>query len=736
MAGSSYEYTIALIDKISGPAVAAVQRLDKLTASLDKTANSLHDTTKAMSAAPDVSKTAAPLEKIQKSTTNAAHAMEVGKQTIDAAVAGIRQAFTSLASGDVVGAVHGVTDAVAGMAKALDLVMPGLGEAVSAVVSFAGGLASITLGLAAASVKFAIASTEAKNAALAQWSALGEGKISGAEVNEMLEDLRAKTGLAKDTLAPLTTQFLKMGITGKDALEGLTRAAAAAEATVAGGGEAFGVLYRQVNAAAEGGQKLTIPYKKLETSLEKIGLNTGDVARAMGKSTSELQAGLKAGTVDAKVFGAAMQDAIAKKGAGPMAVLANSAENIGKLFHEYLGNMFEDLGKSVEPFMGAIRDAVSVLDAKTSPLGAQLKATIGAAMSWIFATLTKLVPLAREFFWGLVVLALKAYIAIAPVVFRIKDFLTSATGLRALHAVWTALVTVFEVVAVAIGVVVAVFLAIEAVAVVVGVAIWNLISAFASAAASVVDFVAGVIESVADVEVKIVGVFLRIGARILGALQPIFDVVADLFGQVVTIIGTVLAPVVDVVAQIWAQVVAAFNAAVGEVGAALSAVWDEIASIFSPDKATAIADHLIDGLVGGIAAGATRVAGALKSVGQGAIDAVTGVLGIHSPSKVMAQLGGHTAEGFAQGVDAGTDRTQGALTSAVSPPTASPASAGGGGGGVTIDVGGLSITLGQGADEHAAEALAKLLPAAITRAFEEVAVQLGGAIGEGAGART
>ncbi len=109
-----------------------------------------------------------------------------------------------------------------------------------------------------------------------------------------------------------------------------------------------------------------------------------------------------------------------------------------------------------------------------------------------------------------------------------------------------------------------------------------------------------------------------------------------------------------------------------------------------------------------------------------------GILGIASPSKVMAELGGHTAEGFAQGVDGGSDRSQGALNAAVAPPAAGPSGGGGGGGGgVTINVGGLSLTVGAGASKETAAQIAELLPSAIARAFEEVALQLGGAVGGG-----
>jgi hypothetical protein len=47
------------------------------------------------------------------------------------------------------------------------------------------------------------------------------------------------------------------------------------------------------------------------------------------------------------------------------------------------------------------------------------------------------------------------------------------------------------------------------------------------------------------------------------------------------------------------------------------------------------------------------------------------VLGIHSPSKVFAEIGDNTAQGYAQGVEAGTPEAQGSLSTMVSPADAS-----------------------------------------------------------------
>lgn len=78
---------------------------------------------------------------------------------------------------------------------------------------------------------------------------------------------------------------------------------------------------------------------------------------------------------------------------------------------------------------------------------------------------------------------------------------------------------------------------------------------------------------------------------------------------------------------------------------------------------------IVDGLVGGITAGVGRVVAAVRGLGQSAMATLKATLGIASPSKVFAEFGGHTAEGFAQGVEGGNARVGDAVGSMVAVPS-------------------------------------------------------------------
>lgn len=96
---------------------------------------------------------------------------------------------------------------------------------------------------------------------------------------------------------------------------------------------------------------------------------------------------------------------------------------------------------------------------------------------------------------------------------------------------------------------------------------------------------------------------------------------------------------------------------------------EAFSTIELPDLGTA-GDNMVEGLVNAIKGGVGSVIAAVTDLGTSAMTAFKNVLGIHSPSKVFAEYGAYTAEGFAQGVDAGADDVQSSLGRMVGKPAA------------------------------------------------------------------
>lgn len=99
-------------------------------------------------------------------------------------------------------------------------------------------------------------------------------------------------------------------------------------------------------------------------------------------------------------------------------------------------------------------------------------------------------------------------------------------------------------------------------------------------------------------------------------------------------------------------------------GEAVSAAYDYLASLDFGSIGTAI----IDGLVNGISGGAGLVIQAVQNLGASAMSTLKATLGIASPSKVFESFGGFTAEGFAEGVEAGAPDVGRAVGSMVGMP--------------------------------------------------------------------
>ena len=134
-----------------------------------------------------------------------------------------------------------------------------------------------------------------------------------------------------------------------------------------------------------------------------------------------------------------------------------------------------------------------------------------------------------------------------------------------------------------------------------------------------------------------------------------------------------------------------------------------------------IGSDLIDGLVNGITGSAGKIIDAITGAVGGAISAAKQLLGIASPSKVFAEIGGYTAEGYAGGIEDGTPEATAAAEAMVEPPTVT-ASPTGSSAPIVVN---LAITIeGRGQDD---EGLVVKIENAVTRALEGVAIQLGAA---------
>jgi hypothetical protein len=298
---------------------------------------------------------------------------EIARHALDGVASGVKGMVSALAGGDAKGAIEGATEAVAGLASALDYVVPGLGQAAAAAVKVAGAF----VGLIAGGVETAL-EVRAMNAQLeATFDALGSGPDAGKHTLDLLDDMKRDLPQTRDELAKWTRAIEKMGVTDLGQVRRELLATASAQAILGEEGPAaFEKIERKIHDAIDGHHALKIASKELTRT---IGTNlAGAAAARMGLTLEQLEVKLKAGTVDAAKFGDALEDALIAKGAkGLDALWASKAWSKIK---ESGRELFADV--DVTPITGAMRDLLVLFD-QTQPSGQAMKVTITDAFNGI-----------------------------------------------------------------------------------------------------------------------------------------------------------------------------------------------------------------------------------------------------------------------------------------------------------------------------------------------------------------
>jgi hypothetical protein len=213
----------------------------------------------------------------------------------------------------------------------------------------------------------------------------------------------------------------------------------------------------------------------------------------------------------------------------------------------------------------------------------------------------------------------------------------------------------------------------------------------------------------------------------------IFTGVATVFGLVFAAVGAVIAPIIAVTSAFFSLIGVIYDVNVAILGGFMAA-WDAVKNFLGglPPTVLQIGTDLVRGLAAGITGGASLVVEALGGVVSSAINTAKEKLGIASPSKVFAEIGGFTAEGFSEGVDDGAGEAQSALASMVSPPevaalTSAPAEAGhapASGGGSSANLSGAVFNF---YGVEGAESAVQRFEEALTRVLEGDALQAAGA---------
>jgi hypothetical protein len=398
-------------------------------------------------------------------------------------------------------------------------------------------LSAATVGLVAKGAEFTIGAVQQKQAAIGLFEAMAGGKKAGDQLFAMMEELATELPQTKEQLTAWSKEFTAMGILKQDQLRTELKATAASAALMGDEGtEAFTMLTRKIQESVQTTGKLKLSEKQL-TSLAKTGANVADVAKAMGISTTVLQAKLKAGAVSAKDFGDALNKSLIQKGAGPLDRLSGSMASLGNKFEEAIGDIFEDV--DISPFVDALKDMLGAFGQGTES-GKALKTVLGGFFAGLFVWLGKAVMLSKTLFYGLIIWGLKAYIAIKPFIPAIKmigavllaaGLAFGATFIPALVAGAVAGVIALGSLAVAAITAALPFLLIGAAIVGAGYLLykfWDQIKAFGSAAISIGEnIVSGLISGITGGVSRVVDAAKNLGHSAIAAAKGVLGIASD-----------------------------------------------------------------------------------------------------------------------------------------------------------------------------------------------------------------
>lgn len=170
-------------------------------------------------------------------------------------------------------------------------------------------------------------------------------------------------------------------------------------------------------------------------------------------------------------------------------------------------------------------------------------------------------------------------------------------------------------------------------------------SAHGSQIMSIVSGAFSVVSSIISGTLRFIsGIFQSVMPIVSGVTQVAFATVQS----VVTTVGSVIAGVVRAVGQLFRG---DWRSAFETAKSTASDIMNNIVSIFKGINLVQIGRDIINGLINGLSSMASSVIDTAKSIANTVTNTIKGALDIHSPSRVMLQIGRWTTEGMAIGMN-------------------------------------------------------------------------------------
>lgn len=150
---------------------------------------------------------------------------------------------------------------------------------------------------------------------------------------------------------------------------------------------------------------------------------------------------------------------------------------------------------------------------------------------------------------------------------------------------------------------------------------------------------------------KVKSVWTGITGTVAGAVSNVWGEVKGAWNNVFSTTNSLMTQVWNKITGIWNQIVSGVKTAGTNLWTAVSDMWGNVTGFFDGINLFTVGENIIQGLIDGISSMAETLKTTMADIGNGIADKVREVLGIHSPSRVMMEVGLYTGEGLINGLE-------------------------------------------------------------------------------------